>query len=172
RLIERQIRLRVRRRDLPSATDIVEKQRELLRDKLVQVVETGNLGEYRRMVDEMAEDLDPVELAAAALKLHLEGERAALRNPNEDEFRDTGAEPGMVRLFVNVGRAQGITPADIVRSFAQGSDIPGSIIGKIDIYDRFTFVEVPKDVAARVMESMKDSTIKGLVINLELARRR
>jgi len=172
RLIERQIRLRVRRRDLPSATDIVEKQRELLRDKLVQVVETGNLGEYRRMVDEMAEDLDPVELAAAALKLHLEGERAALRNPAEDEFGDTGAEPGMVRLFVNVGRAQGITPADIVRSFAQGSDIPGSLIGKIDIYDRFTFVEVPKDVAARVMESMKDSSIKGLSINLELARRR
>ena len=172
RLFERQIRTRVRRRDLPSATDIVEKQRELLRDKLVQVVETGNLGEYRAIVDEMSADLDPVDLAAAALKLHLEGERAALRNSTEDEFGDTGAEPGMVRLFVNVGRAQGIMPADIVRSFATGSDIPGSIIGKIDIYDRFTFVEVPKDVAARVVESMRDTTIKGFSINLELARRR
>ncbi|MHB9146191.1 MAG: DEAD/DEAH box helicase [Symbiobacteriia bacterium] len=172
RLIERLIRFRVRRRELPSATDIMEKQREMLRDKLLKVVENGGLGQYLATVEELAHDMDPVELAAAALKLHLEGERGALHDAGADEFGDTGAEAGMVRLFVNVGRAQGTTPADIVRSFAQGSDIPGSLIGKIDIYDRFTFVEVPRDVTSRILDAMRDVTIKGLPINIEPARRR
>ena len=78
----------------------------------------------------------------------------------------------MVRFFLNIGRQQMIQPADIVRSIATQAGIPGNMVGLINIYDRFTFVEVPKEVAAQVMQAMQESTIRGRVVNVEPARRR
>ena len=87
-------------------------------------------------------------------------------------FAETGAEPGMVRLFFNIGRAQRIRPEDIVRTIAEEADIPGNLIGAINIYEKFTFVEVPSDVAERVQSVMHRNTIRGLRVNVEPARGR
>ncbi|EAX46359.1 DbpA, RNA-binding domain protein, partial [Thermosinus carboxydivorans Nor1] len=59
---------------------------------------------------------------------------------------------------------------DIVRAIAEEADIPGHIIGVINIYEKFTFVEVPEDVAERVLSVMHRNTIKGHRINMEPAR--
>ena len=77
----------------------------------------------------------------------------------------------MVRLFINIGRSQKIRPEDIVRAFATEADIPGNIFGVINIYDRFTFVEVPEDVAERVLAVMHKNTVKGYKINVEPAKK-
>ena len=34
------------------------------------------------------------------------------------DFEDTGAEEGMVRLFINIGKKQGIRPGDILGAIA------------------------------------------------------
>lgn len=78
----------------------------------------------------------------------------------------------MVRLFFNVGRSQKIRPSDIVRAIAGEADIPGDTIGVINIYDKFTFVEVPEDTASRVMNAMHRNTVKGFRVNVEPARKR
>ena len=77
----------------------------------------------------------------------------------------------MVRLFINIGRSQKIRPEDIVRAFASEADIPGNIIGVINIYDRFTFIEVPEEVAERVIAVMHRNTIKGLKVSVEPAKK-
>ena len=86
-------------------------------------------------------------------------------------FEDTGGAPGMVRLFLNIGRAQKIRPEDVVRAIASEADIPGNVIGVINIYERFTFVEVPEDVAERVLSVMHRNTMKGYKINVEPAKK-
>ena len=48
--------------------------------------------------------------------------------------------------------------------------IPGSVIGVINIYDKFTFVEVPKDIAEKVISVMHRNTIKGYKLNIEPAK--
>jgi ATP-dependent RNA helicase DeaD len=84
-------------------------------------------------------------------------------------FGDTGAEPGMVRLFMNVGRKQKIGVKDVVGAIAGETSMPGRLIGKIDIYDKFTFVEVPEDYAADVLSIMMNNQIKGNRIYIEPA---
>ena len=54
-------------------------------------------------------------------------------------------------------------------AIAGETGIPGKIIGTIDIYDKFTFVEVPTEYAADVLRSMKNNQIKGKKINIEPA---
>ena len=78
----------------------------------------------------------------------------------------------MVRLFINIGKRQGIRPGDILGAIAGESGIPGKLVGAIDMYDKYTFVEVPADVAAEVLEAMKQAKIKGKVINVEPANRK
>ena len=42
-------------------------------------------------------------------------------------------------------------------------------MGAIDLYDKYTFVEVPKENAADVLAAMKNVKIKGKTINIEPA---
>ncbi|HYG59051.1 MAG TPA: helicase-related protein, partial [Symbiobacteriaceae bacterium] len=170
RLIERITKTRIQRRPLPSLMDVAEKQREQMKERLLKVMDDGQLAFYKELADELLDEYDPEMLLAAALKMAAGDEKKDVQ-PNQD-YGDTGAEPGMVRLFLNVGRQQMIQPADVVRSIASQAGIPGNIIGLINIYDRFTFVEVPKDVAHQVITAMQDSTIKGRSVNIEPARRR
>lgn len=178
RQIERTIKTRLQRKALPSQSDIAERQRALLKERLFKVLGQGNLGPYRELAehllntsDETEEEYAAEELLAAALKMAAGEDRIPQDNASED-FGETGAEAGMVRFFLNVGRAQAVQPADVVRTIASTAGIPGGVIGMINIYDRFTFVEVPKDVAAQVLSAMKDATIKGRSVNIEPARKR
>ncbi|HEX6543593.1 MAG TPA: DEAD/DEAH box helicase, partial [Ktedonobacterales bacterium] len=86
-------------------------------------------------------------------------------------LRDTerGA-PGMARLFIRVGRQDGVRPTDIVGAIANEAKIPGDSIGDIDIYDTFSFVEVPEDVAERVRNALNATTIRGRSPRATLAR--
>ncbi len=53
----------------------------------------------------------------------------------------------MARLFIDIGRASGISVGDIVGAIANEGDVPGKAIGAIDVYDRFTLVDVLADYA-------------------------
>ena len=52
------------------------------------------------------------------------------------------------------------------------SGIPGKLVGTIDMYDKYTFVEVPRENAADVLRAMKNTKIKGKTINVEPANGR
>ena len=75
----------------------------------------------------------------------------------------------MVRLFINLGKKQNIRPGDILGAIAGETGMPGKLIGSIDMYDKYTFVEVPREYAADVIQVMKESKIKGKSINIEPA---
>ena len=94
------------------------------------------------------------------------------RKEGRSKSKDTGASEGMIRLFINVGRNQRVQAKDILGAIAGEVGIPGKLVGTIDIYDKYTFVEVPKQNAKKVLEKMKDIKIKGNKINIERANRK
>jgi ATP-dependent RNA helicase DeaD len=75
----------------------------------------------------------------------------------------------MARLFISVGRKDKVGPKDIVGAIAGETGLPGNQIGNIDIYDKFTFVEVPEDRAQDVIRKLKKSQIRGNKVNIEIA---
>ncbi len=50
--------------------------------------------------------------------------------------------------------------------------ISGRLIGSIDMYDKYTFVEVPREYARDVLRAMDHVKIKGKSINIEPANRK
>lgn len=91
------------------------------------------------------------------------------KSGGRDSHRSDGT---MERLYVNVGRKSKIGAGDILGAFVGETGIPGKSIGGIDIYDKFTFVEVDKKHVKEVIEVMNDNQIKGQTINVELAKGR
>ena len=171
KLIERMTKSRMIRGELPTPADVIERQREAIKERLLKTLNNNTYADYHLIISDIAnEGFDYVDIAAAALQLSIEGVKEKDDKVLDERFENTGGAPGMVRLFLNIGRKQGIRPQDIVRTFASEVDIPGSIIGVINIYDKFTFVEVPKDIAEKVISVMHRNTIKGYKLNIEPAK--
>lgn len=88
-----------------------------------------------------------------------------------DESRKSAVpEAGMTRLFLSLGRKDHILPKDIVGAIAGEANIPGKTIGAIDIYDKFTFVDVPERDARAVLRAMDGNTIKGKPVQIDIAK--
>ena len=85
-----------------------------------------------------------------------------------DSRYDSGRED-MARLFINIGKNQNVKPGDILGAIAGESGMPGKMVGSIDMYDKYTFVEVPRETADAVLNAMKDVKIKGKNIHMEKA---
>ncbi|HEX6122268.1 MAG TPA: DbpA RNA binding domain-containing protein, partial [Ktedonobacterales bacterium] len=79
-------------------------------------------------------------------------------------------EGALARLFLRVGRRDGARPADLVGAIANEAGIPGDAIGDIDIYDTFSFVEVPEAEVEAVRAALNRTTIRGRAPRATLAR--
>ncbi len=79
------------------------------------------------------------------------GRRAGRRQPEWD----------VARLFVGAGRTAGVRPGDLVGAIANEVGIDSSMIGSIEISDRFSLVEVPDEIADEIVSALRASTIKG-----------
>jgi ATP-dependent RNA helicase DeaD len=78
----------------------------------------------------------------------------------------------MTRLYLDIGRDDGVRPADIVGAIANEANIPGRDIGVIELYERFSFVEVPSNQADRVLRALNRTTIRGRKIAASIAKPR
>jgi ATP-dependent RNA helicase DeaD len=84
--------------------------------------------------------------------------RTAARRDGMAASSDAGQ---MVRLFMRVGRTHGVRPSDIVGAIANEANVPGDEIGDIDIYDTFSFVEIPSRYADTVIGALSRATIRN-----------
>ncbi|HBM81780.1 MAG: DEAD/DEAH box helicase [Clostridiales bacterium] len=155
--------------DIPTVDDIEEIKADTFLDKIKSTINEGHLSKYLEFVERLtAEDYTSLDIAAALFKLSI-GENTDNNTEIYDDFENTGGAPGMARLFINIGKSRNISPGDIVGAIANKTGISGKLIGTIDVHDKYTFVEVPKEYAREVLDIMKNAQIKGKKINIEPA---
>ena len=185
--IERITGAPIQRVRLPTIADVMARRRESFKETLRETIAGDGLEPYLIMAEELGEEYSPTDLAAAAFKLLL-GEspaetedKLAEQEREEDERdgrarrrsrRDFGPERGMARLYIDVGRDDGVRPADIVGAIANEAGIPGRAIGVIELFEHFSFVEVPSNQSERVLRALKRTTIRGRKITPSLAKPR
>ncbi len=168
--IQRYAKTKITPQKIPSLGDVEEIKTNLLLGKVKETINEGHLGKYIHWVEGLAgEDYTSIDIAASLLKI-IVGEKSKQAPTQEEDFRDTGpATSEMVRLFINAGSKQKVQVKDIVGSIAGETGLSGKIIGAVDIFDNYTFVEVPKEYAEDIQDAMKDIKIKGKKIIIEPA---
>jgi ATP-dependent RNA helicase DeaD len=168
--IERATGVRIQSMRLPTAADIAARRRELFKESVREQVREGDLEAFLITVEELSEEHDATEVAAAALKLLWEQQKGAAVDVQSMDGDGERAEVGMTRLFLTAGRNQGIRPADLVGAISNEAGIPGEAIGAIDIMDNCAFVEVPEAMAERVIEALGQAKLRGRRVRVHLAR--
>ncbi len=86
------------------------------------------------------------------------------RKSKYDRPARTGREPGYATVFLNVGRKQIVTPADIVGKIAGVTRLPATIVGAIDIHQRHTLVDVAEAEADFVVKKLAGIKLKGIAL--------
>ncbi|MBN2733642.1 MAG: DEAD/DEAH box helicase [Methanomicrobiaceae archaeon] len=181
RMIQRFAGVKIKRVSPPSTKDVENCRIERFLDKIRTVMTESDLTAYISAIERlMDEDYTLTDVSAALMKLHMEGDDreassgtsgSSRSSESSVDFTNTGGEPGMVRFFINIGKAKGIRPGDIVGAIAGEAKIQGSLIGAISIFNDFSFVEVPEKYAEEVHRVMNNATIRGNEVSFEPARK-
>lgn len=174
--IMRYCKTKVKVQPIPSINDVTAVKADKILDRLTEIIRDEDLSKMIDLIEARVneEDYTTLDMAAAFLKMYMgeDGSKPEEEDGDYEDFGDTGAEKGMVRLFINLGKNQKIRPGDILGAIAGETGMPGKLIGTIDMYDKYTFVEVPREYANEVINVMKSAKIKGKSINIEPANRK
>lgn len=158
-----------------------------LRDQ-VQVALAGSLHHEMLALAPLFEQHDPAEVAAALLSIvesrtpvaPAPATRTAVIEPAAPRLRASRAEPAaavaavsapsaptgtMTALFINVGEKDGARKGDLVGAITNEANITSDLLGKINMRDQFSVVEVDASVADRVIQAITGKTIRGRVVN-------
>jgi ATP-dependent RNA helicase DeaD len=170
--IEAVIKQNIESKELPNIEEITQRQQEIWKQQIVERIASSKDNHlFENVIEDLSEQFEAREIALALLKIAYSDSLPADGSQSYD-FGETGASKGMVRFFMNVGRNVNMNPQNLVKEIAELSGIPGNTIGRIDIFEKFTFLEVPEDVAPFVYEVLRQSRINGARVNLEPAKPR
>ena len=88
------------------------------------------------------------------------GEKKERRSAERSAGGRRKAEQGYRRLFINLGKADGFYPGEVMQFVNRNVD-GRQEVGHIDLYDKFSYIEVPERDAARVMRALDGTRYRG-----------
>ncbi len=139
-----------------EASRSIQATRDMLRDAAAK----QDLEPYVQLLEPLLEEFTATEIAAAATALLRERTPEVPRTPL----------PAWTRLYFGVGRRDSVRPADLVGAITGESPLSGDRIGRIEIRDTYTSVEVAADVADQVIRGLATATIRGRPANVRVFR--
>lgn len=152
-------------------------------EKILEAAMSEDLADYVKLLKIMKKRMPffggTRRIAAALLKENL-GDISKLDLSFEDIFKQapTGKvvfediKNGRARLFINIGKNQGISPGDLIREIVKRTGLDGKQVGKIDIHSTYSFMEVPEQYGELVVFSFENVKIKGIPIVVEPAKKK
>ncbi|MGM0783705.1 MAG: DEAD/DEAH box helicase [Pseudomonadota bacterium] len=159
---------------VPDEAAIRAHRDEAFHQKVIAAL-TAGAEEQRALVERLVEEgHDPVELACAFARLARADEApiGRLQAPRKERSeraprdgkparRDRGPSEGMTRYRVAVGHKDGVKPGQLVGALANEGGIEGNRIGRIDIRNAFSVVELPSSLPASILAKMARARVAG-----------
>ncbi len=168
--IEHVTRSHIRRKEVPTVEDVYEVKNKNVLTKVRAEITKNDFESFKPLASELDDEFNLVDVAAALLKLLFENELNYDYESSEKARKESHGDE--VRLFLNAGRMDHVTPGDILRLLCDRSGCTRNEIGHIDIFDKFSFANVSKEAADTMIESCAGMTLCGRPANVQVAQRR
>jgi ATP-dependent RNA helicase DeaD len=141
-----------------------------------------DLGAQLLVLDPLFDEHSPAEVAAAlGAMLRRRQSDAAVVAPAPRAGAEVGAAPAgpppregggtFTRLFMSIGSRDNVRPGDVVGAITGEAGIRGEQVGRVDIRDSFSVVEVAADVAERVIRALNGTTMRGRSLRVDYDRK-
>jgi len=75
----------------------------------------------------------------------------------------------MVKIKFNIGRNAQIRPKDLVGAIASEANVSGKRLGYIGIEEKYTYVDVPAELAGQILKAMAGNQVRGKKVKVEMA---
>ena len=197
--LERMVNAQFHKMDAPSGKDVCRKQFFHFMDKLMQAdVTHGDYETYMADLMEKFKDVSKEEVLqrVAALEFshflkyyeHADDLNAIGRsNYNQRESSSASREPigrsdraensrssrqrdnGYARLFINLGTKDGFYKSSFLQFILDESNLNKEVLGKIDMRDMNSWIEVDKAAAAKMIKSLDGKKYNGRQVRMNEA---
>lgn len=158
---------------------------DAVRARLRQTAQGADLAADLALVEPLLDEFPAPVLAAAALHLArtsatpagpaMPGARTSVASAGDAREAATPSAPPptttWVRLFVSAGSRDGLTPGDLVGAIAGETGLPGAEVGKIEIRESHSTVEVPGASADAVIKALNGRTLRGRSLRVDYDRK-
>lgn len=92
------------------------------------------------------------------------GEAApAPRAPKKERPR-----PGVTAYRIEVGREHAVTPSNIVGAIANEANLEAKHIGRIDIFDNYSVLDLPEGMPPEILDHLKSVVVSGQKLRISL----
>jgi len=188
--IEHYAKVQIPLTQLPSQNQIKRKQNDVFIDKFILAAENDIPKECFNIIDKLvSEGFTERKITATIINMYLDTEqvtapvidtkitqkitqKSSQKSSQKNTSKKSTKKTDIVRFFINVGQKDNITASDIVGCITGETGIASSSIGRIDIYDMFSFVEVEYRLKNQVLDNIngKGVTIRNREVSIEIAK--
>ena len=141
---------------LPTGADRARDRAEALREQVAQRLAAGTVDAELALLDPLLQRFDPAEVAGALL--------AMLRERAQEKKEAAGSEPAVdarVKVFVNVGKKDRASAKDLVGALIREGGVAKADIGRIDVRESFSLVELAAPAAQQAVQRLAGAMIRG-----------
>lgn len=149
-----------------AATSPLRRDAERFASRVEEVAEQEDVAPYLLLLEPALRRRSPEEVAAALALLLRRAERTGGPSGEQEAPRP----PAWVRLFISIGDRDGVGPGDLLGAVTGEAGIDGSQVGKIEIRDNFSRIEVEEGAARRVLEALNGITFRGRSVRADYDR--
>ncbi len=151
---------------LPTAAAELEQRADALRARLAKVAESEDLDRELFLVGPLLERFDAAVLAAAALRL-----MDAAGAPNRPVAAPAApVMAGVAKVWVGIGRKDNVRPGDLVGALVNEAHVAADALGKIEVRELFSLVEVRADLAEQAAKGLSGATVRGRRLSARIDR--
>ena len=188
--LERMINGRFNRMDVPGGKEVCRKQFFHFMDKLMQADVTH--GDYETYLPDLMKKFEEVSKEevlqrvaalefshflkyyenAEDLNTHLRREPThwnEYTNARRDRGNSRHPDSGYTRLFINLGTKDGFYKASFLQFILDQSNLKKEVLGKIDMREMNTWVEIDRAAAGRMIKSLDGSRYNGRMVRMNEA---
>jgi len=195
RSIERATNKRIDLMEMPTTQSINDRRIEKFKTKIVETLEQENLEFFTDIIEQLRQErnVPSLEIAAALAKIaqgdepllleeqkrkrsrdfdrdrpERDGDRPSREGPRRDrsEYKKIPPEPGMERFRIEVGYTHGVKPGPIVGAIANEAGLDSKHIGRIELYDSYSTVDLPAGMPREVLQVLKKAWVAGQQIRI------
>lgn len=187
--IERTTRQKIEPIALPTKNEVSEKRIERFKAQIEQTFAATDLGQYAPVVEQIAAEQGKTELEVASALCFLlqqsspfvfeetdslsvpvperwQGERRESERPRRERRSESRDDSDKAAFRIEVGRVHGVTPGNIVGAIANSIGIDGSAIGRINLFDEFSTVDLPRDLPREALTVLQNVHVRDRKLHI------
>lgn len=146
---------------LSGAMDRAQDRAAQLRERIADRLSRGDVDAELAMLAPLFEDHDPALVAGALLAMSHPPSAVSQPSVVSQPSTVSASQPGWSKVFVTVGRKDNASAKDLVGALIKEVGLQKGQIGKIDVRETFSLVDVAVDAAEQAVRRLTGVTIRG-----------